>query len=123
MSRTLSVERRDRVMVGDEFRDSKHEGLRFATPVIVRGYQESGAPFEEAAHTVAISPEGGLIKLRTPVRDGQLLLLKHEQTGGEIVCSVAVRGQSTDGTSHAKVAFLDPSPGFWGIDLCGTQIK
>ena len=91
--------------------------MYFSIPVVVRGYKESGIPFEEITDTVDICSDGGLIQLQTPVRDEQLLLLKNGKTGEETVCYVVSNGNSTDGRAHVGVRFFGPSLRFWGLEF------
>jgi len=94
---------------------SKDSGVHLATPVVVSGYSESGAPFNEYTYTVIVSGNGCLIKLRTPVGNEQLLLLTNVKTEENIIGRVAIRVTGENGSSHVKVSFVSPSPQFWRL--------
>ncbi|MBZ5644585.1 MAG: hypothetical protein LAO19_17655 [Acidobacteriia bacterium] len=84
-------------------------------PVVVRGYNESGAPFSECTQTVTVSANGCLIVLATPVRNEQLLLVTNVKTEEEILCHVARRAKSENGLARVKVGFVSPAERFWEL--------
>ena len=96
---------------------SKNLEVHLATPVVVCGYSESGALFNEYTYTLTVNANGCLIKLRTPVGNEQLLLLTNVKTEEKIIGRVAIRVTSENGSSHVKVSFVSPSPQFWRLTL------
>jgi hypothetical protein len=94
---------------------SSNSEVPVKVPVVVCGYSKSGAPFHEYAFTVAVSANGCLIKLTTPVRDEQLLLLKHVMTGEEILCRVVTHATSENALTRVEVDFVSPSERFWRL--------
>jgi hypothetical protein len=101
-------------MIMMKFFSSKESEVHFTTPVVVRGYKDSGTTFEEGTYTLTVSATGSLIELTTPVRNEQLLLLRNVKTEEEIVCHVESRGYSAGGRAKVRVGFPDPAPRFWG---------
>ncbi|MBZ5662547.1 MAG: hypothetical protein LAO08_19260 [Acidobacteriia bacterium] len=84
-------------------------------PVLVRGYSESGEPFNECTYTVTVSNNGCLIELKKPVRNEQLLVLRNVETDAEILCYVATRANSENGLAQVKLGFISPSQWFWEL--------
>jgi hypothetical protein len=98
-----------------DFEDSKDLDRRFATPVIVCGYSESGAPFNENTQTVTVNDMGCLIQLTTPVTNEQLLVLKNVKTQEEILCHARNCATNNNGLTLVKIVFVRPSEGFWNL--------
>lgn len=95
----------------------KTQRLRLRVPVSITGQigNEHDAFFEEEAFAVEVSAAGGLLELRTSVRPGQWMTVRHRQTGDVTSCIVIRRELSKDGTTKAGVEFCDVRPKFWQI--------
>jgi len=94
---------------------SKDVEFRLATPVIVCGYSESGAPFKEYTQTVTVNANGCLIQLTTPVTNEQLLVLRNVKTEAEILCHARNCATDNNGLMMVKIFFVRPSEGFWNL--------
>jgi hypothetical protein len=94
---------------------SKELEAHFTTPVVVRGYSESGELFSELTDTMTVNANGCLIVLRAPVRNEQLLLLINVKTKEEILCHVVTRANSENGLPRVKLGFVNPSRRFWRL--------
>ena len=84
-------------------------------PLHVSGKMNDEIPFEEESFTIAISAEGGLLRLRKSVRKGQRLSLFQAKTGQQEFCIVATCEPVDGGFSSVRVRFLEPNPEFWHI--------
>jgi hypothetical protein len=104
-----------RVMTRKDLVRTKDLEVHLTTPVVVRGYNESGAPFEECANTMTVSANGCLFELTTPVRNEQLLLLRNVKTEEETLCHVVARANNENEFARVKVDFVSPSPWFWRL--------
>jgi hypothetical protein len=89
--------------------------FRLSTPVIVCGYSESGAPFNEHTQTVTVSDVGCLIQLTTPVMNEQLLVLRNVKSEEEILCHVRNCATNINGLMLVKIIFVRPLEGFWNF--------
>ena len=89
--------------------------VHLATPVVVSGYSESGARFNEYAYTVTVNANSCLITLKTPVRNEQLLLVTNAKTAENILCRVAIRVTNENGSTLVKLSFVSPSQRFWRL--------
>ena len=88
--------------------------LRLRVPVSISG--ETGAElFEEEAFAVEVSARGGLLELKTSVKPGQWMTVRHRQTGAATSCIVVRREPAKDGIIKAGVEFCDAHPKFWQV--------
>lgn len=83
--------------------------------LLVSGKTNDGIPFEEDSFTIALSAEGGLLRLRKSVRTGQRLSLFQAKTGQQEFCTVLHIERLDDGFSSVRIQFLEPNPEFWHI--------
>src|SRR6267378_1691365 len=84
-------------------------------PVRVSGKIGIGLPFEEDAHTEAISAHGALILVSTQVYRGQRLSLSNLQTKAALECVVAHIARRQGEHPQVGVEFLLPNPMFWHV--------
>jgi hypothetical protein len=96
-----------------DFEGSKDLDQRLAIRVIVCGYNESDAPFNEHTQTVTVNELGCLIQLATPVKNEQLLVLRNVKTDEEILCHARNCATNNNGLTLVKIFFVMPSVGFW----------
>jgi PilZ domain len=92
----------------------RSQRVQLTIPVIVRGNQGS-AKFQEEATTVAVSANGGLIRLAAQVSRGQQIALVNPKTAEELPCTVIFLGQKESGKTEIGVEFVEASPLFWRI--------
>lgn len=87
---------------------------RVKIPLFIYGVLND-APFLEQTHTIEINAHGALIALKTPVPQGEHLLLTNEINERTQECTVlAVRARQARGEGNAvAVAFGTPAPAFW----------
>jgi hypothetical protein len=84
-------------------------------PVRVSGQLGAGLPFEEDAHTRAISAHGALLLVSTPVHRGQRLTLSNVQTRAALECVVAHIDRRQSDHPQVGVEFALPNPMFWHV--------
>jgi hypothetical protein len=84
-------------------------------PVRVSGQLGAGLPFEEDAHTRAISAHGALLLVSTPVHRGQRLTLSNVQTRAALECVVAHIDRRQSDQPQVGVEFALPNPMFWHV--------
>lgn len=84
-------------------------------PVRVSGQAGAALPFEEEAHTLAISAHGALIALGAPAYRGQRLTLSNVQTKDALECVVAHIDRFQGQQIQVGVEFLLPNPTFWRV--------
>ena len=84
-------------------------------PVRVSGKSGAASPFEEEAHTRAISAHGALILLSAQVFRGQRLTLSNVQTKAALECVVAHIDRRQRNQPQVGVEFILPNPMFWHV--------
>lgn len=72
--------------------------------------------FRERARTRVVSEHGALVSLQTDVQLDQVIVLVRQANGEEMRCQVVSR-EFEDGEFHVGIAFLSPSPKFWGVSF------
>jgi len=84
-------------------------------PVRVSGKSGAASPFEEEAHTRAISAHGALILLSAQVFRGQRLTLSNVQTKAALECVVAHIDRRQRNQPQVGAEFMLPNPMFWHV--------
>ena len=84
-------------------------------PIRVSGKSGSESPFQEEAHTRAISAHGALLLMGTQVRRGQRLTLSNLQTKAALECVVAHIDRRQANQPQVGVEFSLPNPMFWHV--------
>ena len=66
--------------------------------------------FEEETNSMIVFPEGGVIRMTTPVSVGQMLVLTNLKSRQDAICRVAkVR------KGYVEIEFTRPQPQYWGV--------
>lgn len=100
----------------DQLRRRRTQRLRLRVPVFVCGKVGDERVFEEEAFAVEVSGHGGLLVLRSQVKTGQWMKLRHERTGNEeLLCMVVRQEPAPDGSIRVGVEFCDARPAFWHV--------
>jgi len=69
----------------------------------------------EEACSVKVSLYGGLITLKSPVTQGQRLVVRNQATGETKEAHVVYLRSMHLGRRPVGIEFLEPSPAFWGL--------
>jgi|ERR1700690_36129 hypothetical protein len=100
---------------GEGYKDKRRsQRVQLTITVLVRG-NHGGAKFEEEAQTVAVSANGGLIRLKEQVSRGQQVSLVNPKTAEELPCTIIFLGQKESGKTEVGVEFSEASPLFWRV--------
>jgi periplasmic protein TonB len=82
---------------------------------VVRGTTPLTRLFEEQAVTMIVFPQGGVLRMATPVGPGQMAVLTNLKSGQDAICRVIkVRAYAT-GKSYVEIEFTNRQPGYWGV--------
>jgi general secretion pathway protein A len=87
--------------------------------LFVYGCAPDGTPFYEEAQTIATTPRGGLISMKTPVQPGQRLIITNQENDCSQECVVEFLGAHLGRGVDVALEFPTPTPQFWraaGID-------
>ena len=85
--------------------------------VAVSGKNKAGKRFREAAETIVISADGGMLHVAQPLEIDVFLVLTSPFAQEEQECRVAYLGDDSEEGQHVGVEFLTPAPHFWGVDF------
>jgi len=108
-------------------RDSAHmrsDAVSLEVPVKVHGSRlhdtASGATpnneaFEEQTSTMIVFPQGGVLKMATPVAAGQMMVVTNLKSGHDSICRVVKVRAYGAGQSYVEVEFTHRQPGYWGV--------
>jgi hypothetical protein len=88
--------------------------LTLDIPVEIYGQGSDKQIFREETRTRVVSAHGALIALRTAVDLEQTIVVVCKRNGQEMRCQVVHR-EVTKTEVHISIAFLTPSPKFWGV--------
>ena len=93
----------------------RSQRVHLVMPVRVYGHGPDEEPFLEETCTLALTADGGLVKLATPVRLAQTLILTNLKTCEDVVCRVAFFGPAQGGTAQVGIEFINPARRFWPV--------
>jgi periplasmic protein TonB len=74
-----------------------------------------GERFEEQASTMIVFPEGGVLRLATPVTAGQMLVLTNLKSRQDAICRVVKVRSFESVQSYVEVEFTRPQAEYWGV--------
>jgi len=94
----------------------RRRGSRLTLDVAVEvyGLGLNGRIFREEARTRVVSAYGALLSLGAEVALEQMIVLVCKRNGEEMRCRVVYR-EVAKGKIYIGVAFMTPSPRFWGV--------
>jgi len=72
-------------------------------------------PFEEQTSTMIVFPQGGVLKMATPVAAGQMMVVTNLKSGHDSICRVVKVRAYGAGQSYVEVEFTHRQPGYWGV--------
>jgi len=98
-------------------------------PVTVQGSRQNtgGAapavpqPFVEETRTVLVFQQGAVLRMSATTAAGQILIVKNIRMDREAACRVVNSKAPETVKGYVEVEFLEPAPGFWGIDFPGPS--
>ena len=95
------------------------QGTRRSSRVTLRVplqvYEPDKQSLIEESYSVKVSLCGGLIPLKSPVKQGQRLVVRNQATGETKEAQVVYLRAMHLGRRPVAIEFLEPSPAFWGL--------
>jgi hypothetical protein len=86
-------------------------------PVLARGKNAEGRPFQRRTETIVVNAHGGLIYLDESLVMGSEMTISNALSEGEQECRVVYLGGSSDRGQRVGLEFLTPAPHFWGVEF------
>ena len=102
----------------------RSDAVSLEVPVKVHGSRvdnaASGAtaktePFEEQTSTMIVFPQGGVLKMATPVTAGQMMVVTNLKSGHDSICRIVKVRAYGQGQSYVEIEFTHRQPGYWGV--------
>jgi protein TonB len=84
---------------------------------VVRGITPHTEPFEEQTSTMIVFPQGGVLRMATAVRPGQMLVLTNLKTRQDAICRVVKIRTFSNSQGYVEVEFTHRQPGYWGVNF------
>ncbi|MGH9726665.1 MAG: hypothetical protein ACRD41_16535, partial [Candidatus Acidiferrales bacterium] len=84
---------------------------------VVRGITPHTEPFEEQSNTMIVFPQGGVLRMTTPVNAGQMMVLTNLKTRQDAICRVVKVRANSSQQSYVEVEFTSRQPGYWGVNF------
>jgi periplasmic protein TonB len=75
----------------------------------------SGEAFEENTSTMIVFPQGGVLKMTTPVAPAQMMVVTNLKSGHDSICRVVKVRAYAQGQSYVEIEFTHRQPGYWGV--------
>ncbi|MGH9713672.1 MAG: TonB family protein [Candidatus Acidiferrales bacterium] len=82
---------------------------------VVLGTTPHTEPFEEQTSTMIIFPQGGVLRMNTPVTVGQMLVLTNLKTRQDAICRVLKVRPNAKLAAYIEVEFTQRQQGYWGV--------
>jgi len=79
------------------------------------GATPKSEPFEEQTSTMIVFPQGGVLKMATPVTAGQMMVVTNLKSGHDSICRVVKVRAYGAGQSYVEVEFTHRQSGYWGV--------
>lgn len=86
---------------------------------VVRGITPHTEPFEEQSATMIVFPQGGVLRMATPVTAGQMVVLTNMKSGHDAIGRVVKVRAYAQSQSYVEVEFTNRQPGYWGVKFAG----
>jgi TonB family protein len=86
---------------------------------VVRGITPHTEPFEELSSTMIVFPQGGVLRMATPVTAGQMVVLTNMKSGHDAIGRVVKVRAYAQSQSYVEVEFTNRQPGYWGVKFAG----
>jgi protein TonB len=90
---------------------------------VVRGITPHTEPFEEQSSTMIVFPQGGVLRMATPVTAGQMVVLTNMKSGHDAIGRVVKVRAYAQSQSYVEVEFTNRQPGYWGVKFAGDAAE
>ena len=70
-----------------------------------------------------VFPQGGVLKMSTPVTVGQMLVLTNLKTGHDAICRIVKVRAYAPAQSYVEIEFTNRQQGYWGVQFAGEEAE
>jgi TonB family protein len=99
----------------------KVHGSRVAE--VVRGITPHTEPFEEQTTSMIVFPQGGVLRMSTPVTAGQMMVVTNLKTGHDAICRIVKVRAYAPSQSYVEIEFTNRQQGYWGVQFAGEEAE
>jgi len=90
---------------------------------VVLGTTSHTEPFEEQTSTMIVFPQGGVVKMSTPVTVGQMVVLTNLKSGHDAICRILKMRVYAQTQSYVELEFTHRQPGYWGVRFAADEAE
>jgi protein TonB len=90
---------------------------------VVRGITPHTEPFEEQTSTMIVFPQGGVLRMSTPVTAGQMMVVTNLKSGHDAICRVVKVRAYAQAQSYVEIEFTNRQQGYWGVRFAGDNVE
>jgi len=90
---------------------------------VVRGITPHSEPFEEQTSTMIVFPQGGVLRMSTPVTAGQMMVVTNLKSGHDAICRVVKVRAYAQSQSYVEIEFTNRQQGYWGVRFAGENAE
>lgn len=99
----------------------KVHGSRVAQ--VVRGITPHTEPFEEQTTSMIVFPQGGVLRMSTPVIAGQMMVVTNLKSGHDAICRIVKVRAYAPSQSYVEIEFTNRQQGYWGVQFAGEDTE
>jgi hypothetical protein len=99
----------------------KVHGSRVAE--VVRGITSHTEPFEEQTTSMIVFPQGGVLRMSTPVTSGQMMVVTNLKSGHDGICRIVKVRAYAPSQSYVEIEFTNRQQGYWGVQFAGEEAE
>ena len=89
---------------------------------VVLGTTPHTEPFEEQTSTMIVFPQGGVLKMSTPVNVGQMVVVTNLKSNHDAICRVVKVRAFGQGLSYVEIEFTHRQAGYWGVRFASDAL-
>jgi periplasmic protein TonB len=90
---------------------------------VVRGITPHTEPFEEQTTSMIVFPQGGVLRMSTPVTAGQMMVVTNLKSGHDAICRIVKVRAYAPSQSYVEIEFTNRQRGYWGVQFAGEEIE
>jgi TonB family protein len=90
---------------------------------VVRGITPHNEPFEEQTTSMIVFPQGGVLRMSTPVTAGQMMVVTNLKSGHDAICRIVKVRAYAPSQSYVEIEFTNRQQGYWGVQFAGEEAE
>ena len=70
-----------------------------------------------------VFPQGGVLRMSTPVTAGQMMVVTNLKIGHDAICRVVKVRAYAQSQSYVEIEFTNRQQGYWGVQFAGEDVE